>query len=140
MREIKFKRYHFDFEGRLIAVTEWGYLDNGFGFTSPAHVNGEDTRKVKDCQFTGLPDKAGKEIYEGDIICSLYSDGKPCRHIIEFDKDRARFAAKYLDYISYTHEIASGINQDWLIRQEKEVIGNIYETPIPTEGKEKQKT
>lgn len=80
-------------------------------------------------QFTGLQDKNGKDIYEGDILHSVYSDGKPCRHVVEYDKERARFAARYLDYISYTGEIASGINQDWLIKQDKEVIGNIYSTP-----------
>ena len=69
-------------------------------------------------QFTGLKDKNGKEIYEGDII------------IIHANKRRP----EYIGQVVYTEkdtlfEIAIGKN-DWMpIETTNEVIGNIYETP-----------
>lgn len=76
-------------------------------------------------QFTGLNDANGTEIYEGDIISSLNSTKQEGRHVIEWDNDCAKFVARYGE-----HKWDScGIDQDWLTKFNKKIIGNIYQNP-----------
>lgn len=79
-------------------------------------------------QYTGLKDKNGKEIYEGDIL--ERHEYWPIR--IEYDK--GCFMVRDLDKVRYNNLILNvpicnfeSIN-DW------KVIGNIYENPELLEG------
>ena len=70
-------------------------------------------------QYTGLADKNGKEIYEGDILNS--KEGSPL--LVSWNK---RFASFCLDKKGWLHSHWFGESTD---PEDCEVIGNIYETP-----------
>lgn len=82
-------------------------------------------------QFTGLHDKNGKEIYEGDIICS---EKYKHIHVISYDDTLGSFVGKTPGdrYGTFT----GPINQRWINDYEKEVIGNIHDNPELMKGGE----
>ena len=72
-------------------------------------------------QFTGLYDKDGEELYEGDIIRSFDSEGNSILHHIEYRG--ASFVAILKDSFPLYGNI---MTQDWLKEFKKTIIGNIH--------------
>jgi hypothetical protein len=106
-RVIEFKRYHFDINGKLVHVSYWGKDINGSAFAMPSSVSTEDRGKAIDCQFTGLLDKNGKKIFEGDIV-----------------KGHTRNFAVFYQAPFFTTRVGCD-----LLCGKYEVIGNLYENP-----------
>lgn len=71
-------------------------------------------------QFTGLHDKNGKEIYEGDIVRVEKIDFA----YIYYDEDRMAWGIKPINEFYFDSPLLSE-NADL----ELEVIGNIYDNP-----------
>lgn len=82
------------------------------------NVAKEDMKEYELMQSTGLKDKNGKEIFEGDV---LTSQNYPVNGVVEFRTDLGLWVhyLKGYSYFEYLGNVA-GI---------KEIIGNIYENP-----------
>ena len=76
-------------------------------------------------QYTGLKDKNGKEIYEGDII-GCYNPN--IKHLIFFNEKQGRFMAALNGDIENDFIGVCGLDDSrW--NASKEVIGNIHDNP-----------
>jgi uncharacterized phage protein (TIGR01671 family) len=133
MRTIKFR-------GKSKKTGEWiigYYLKNrGIDFVCPDEfANGktwEDYEVIPETvdQFTGLLDKNGKEIYEGDIIRSYDSENNPIIHSISWDNQKACYVAT----MPQSPLLGGSIDKDWMDEFEKEVIGNVFDNPELLKG------
>ena len=75
-------------------------------------------------QFTGIVDRNGVEIYEGDIIQTYDNSGKPILHEVYYLESEARFATKLIGYENLNE---GALTQKWINELDFEVIGNIFD-------------
>jgi len=78
-------------------------------------------------QFTGLLDKSGKEIYEGDIVFNHAEEGRSNSNTIIWNND-----GYVIEQLSAQDDEIDGIGiylELYLYNEDIEVIGNIYENP-----------
>lgn len=106
MREIKFRAWH-KYANYMCQNATTDFLDRDY---------------LEFMQYTGLKDKNGKEIYEGDIIEGGYlnpltEEFASKKYIVEFRK--ASFVGKLIGHSPY--------GDTWLNFIQGEVIGNVYE-------------
>ena len=140
-REIKFRAWHppitdgevtlpghmdYELEHRkyLAVRTETQAIPASFGFEhvqSGSYFINEDLKKYGErlMQYTGLKDKNGKEIWEGDVVKF------PRQWWTHGDKEF------HIEEIKFGNGTFSFFNSgDWSVESdEMEVLGNIYENP-----------
>ena len=95
----------------------WINLENPFNENCGLDGTFTAGKEIEVMQFTGLNDKKGKEIYEGDILNSSEKDSL-CYVIW----DDAAFALKSPGSEAVDYEHSS-------VFESMEVVGNIYENP-----------
>lgn len=146
MREIKFRAWDSCTKTMLSSeFSEWDdFFINPDGVILRMVESGvwetyRDTRDVSDelivMQYTGLKDKNGKEVYEGDIIihCVEYGQNQ-FRDEIKGDvyfKDGCYYVnSNVSDRDGYFHKKISEVVSDFMPKKYScEIIGNIYENP-----------
>jgi uncharacterized phage protein (TIGR01671 family) len=133
VREIRFRTW----QGGYFSY--WGFMGKMFASLGDNNIESlsiED-KQARTQQFTGLKDKNGKEIYEGDIIESTgklvsFVTGKDTGEIVKskyevvWSEENAHYAQKRLTdgYI----QNGTGMKQMFMTAY-YEVIGNVFENP-----------
>lgn len=121
----KYRSWHHEL-GRMMLIRTMFFFDNEL---EELQLNDSITNddipvypdEIELMQSTGLKDKNGKEIFEGDIV-----DYKGRKAIIKWHGSYASFIYRFIDELQ-------GRKSEWdplyLAYFHVEVIGNIYETP-----------
>ncbi len=129
MREIKFRAWVVDIPGR-ITYSMGNHMEYDVVIVNGKYASvesGWDIMGTYDyhlMQYTGLKDKNGKEIYEGDIL--LNTTIKPQKLEVYFDEKSIGTMGGSFD----VRKLPNDKEMTWRWEIDKiEIIGNIYENP-----------
>ena len=114
-REIKFRAWE-------VAKNNWMKMDDGETYYIPLPRLMKDGSVIIE-QYTGLKDKNGKEIYEGDIIEDTRGNIWEC--LWSETSSGWAFRRKFMSEDDFM--ASDDISDDWLERSK--IVGNIHENP-----------
>lgn len=122
MRDIKFRCW--DVENKeMLEVQELDYADSYDGqpmIRTTMYSDYFDTEDMILMQYTGLKDKNGKEIYEGDIVEWTTHSGNKYRFSVKYSNKYAQYIVANAKDISMEYEPLGDF-------ENIEVIGNVWE-------------
>ena len=125
MRKIKFRAWHKP-TLKMYLVDCIDFFIGGLQLRkTPKDTFQSDLSECKLMQFTGLKDKNGKEIWEGDLFKCIYDFDGCTEHIMEvvYDEERAGFHLKSHGESCHQQGVVKHI---WDFKR-KEVLGNVHE-------------
>ena len=143
MREIKFKIYFEDeepFMSEPISLVDllhedWIEFENKDNTLSlplkDFRFYYQPNKNYKIMQYTGLKDKNGTEIYEGDIVSIEIMEGEKETAKVEYSENYAQYVITSTGIVYLEHEPLCDF-----IDRGIEVIGNIYDNPELLKGEE----
>jgi uncharacterized phage protein (TIGR01671 family) len=120
-REIKFRAWNKKLKCMSV-VLELDFQHDAIRCV-PGHL---PKNKISDCvlmQYTGLKDKNGKGIYEGDVVNEFrisrsFPEGRNIQHLIKWDDNMTLDDSYGMTAVGFC-----------MFGGELEIIGNIYENP-----------
>ncbi len=122
MREIKFRAWDKgDRKMKSVLILQIGFGATSYDYADDNVAVGTDDSNRVLMQYTGVKDKNGKEIYEGDIV-ALY----------QFDKKTGKYYHNKGNRVVEWVKSSNGWNFKRIGTRKNvpiEVIGNIYENP-----------
>lgn len=121
MREIKFRAWEYE-------AKDFVYLDPKVGFDSKWLKDDEQSTPM---QYTGLHDKNGKEIYEGDILLDIIDTNNGYKSFhqeqnveVRMDDGNYRYGASE---DGWWHDLRD--RKQTGTKTDLEIIGNVHEHP-----------
>ena len=118
MREIKFRAWYLGYKDKAAPQPKMLYDDK----PGDCLVWKNQKQNLEVMQYTGMKDREGKEIYEGDIVNTRHTNGMQLSSVVEWSSIGYRNCF-------YLKQVLIGLSKGTIEDLDIEVIGNIYENP-----------